>query len=93
MTNCSTLPSNDDSGVCEFSECLDNEEVLDVEDGLFEFTLERRQRWLEFSECLSDEEVLDVDDGLSLEDTEPLNVSRDVLVFLHIQKTVGKPCQ
>jgi len=43
------------------------------------------------TKCLNDEEEFDADDGLSkftLDDAHPLNVSRDVLVFLHIQKTV-----
>jgi len=43
------------------------------------------------SKCLNDEDEFDADDELSkftLDDADPLNVSRDVLVFLHIQKTV-----
>ena len=43
------------------------------------------------SVCVSNEEELNVDDGLSQftsDDAEPFNVSHDVLVFLHIQKTV-----
>ena len=45
------------------------------------------------SKCLNDEDedLFDADDGLSkftVDDPEPLNFSRDVLVFLHIQKTV-----
>jgi len=43
------------------------------------------------SVCINDDEELDVDEGLShftLDEEQPLNISRDVLVFLHIQKTV-----
>lgn len=45
----------------------------------------------EFLRCSNDREVLDVDDRMSqstLDEARPLNLSRDVLVFLHIQKTV-----
>lgn len=45
----------------------------------------------ESAECFGVDENLDIDDGLShftSDEAAPLNVSRDVLVFLHIQKTV-----
>ena len=45
----------------------------------------------ESGDCLNVEDEWNVDDDLSqftLDNVEPLNISRDVLVFLHIQKTV-----